>query len=641
MMKRTFAYLLCGALCLMHKPCQAVSGCFPVDPKQSWTDIDHAYLNHLLDDTTYFDEIDAIAPQYWMDKSFDSLLSRYEDLAFKNPAYGKYRIRYYHNLIIHAARMHQYGRAIYYAGKYDEEEKLAGIDLGGGLGNYTDNEGLTFGAVAAVVIEGSNGDYEKIQDWYKHTKPVFTRMIRDMPEGNVSPVKVHIALTTICDALNAGDKGDDTTMMQDQILTLDSIDAEAMTHRALYAKDSQYYKLTWLLGHFIVEDQHHHNGQAAHYLQASIKNITDPSYPRFEKAEDEIGIYGRAFDFYFDHGKMDSARLYWNLARQIPDTALSNIDDKANLLQRGEVELLSADKSYKDAYEACWKLYKARDSAYGAVCRDKDNNLYALAEKEDTEKKLVKTENQRKAAELFSTLSGISTLAVILGSIIAFLFIRSQQQKRLMGLQTRIARNFHDDIGPMMLYANSIIKSEIEEHYSRGLVELQTQLVLIGETSRNIAHELLGLEPANISVLLEEIGSMLQKLHQTMEVTYDLELKMEDLLLSRSQHIHLKKIITELVTNTIKYAEKSGIHIVVDKVNEQMHFTYADEGKGLPHLVGDPMEFGRSMSTSGVGLRNIRDRVRLMKGEARLHNHYPNGYYIELFIPIAKNPAES
>ncbi len=639
MFKRTFTYLLSGILCLMHKPCQAANGGIPGDTKQPWVELDQSYLHHKMDDTTYLNAVNTLAPQYWMDKSFDSLVSRYEQIAFKTPAFGKYRVQYYRNLIIHAARMHQYGRAIYYAGKYDEEEKNAGLDLEG-LGNYSDNEGLTFGAVATVVIEGSIGDYERILDWYKHTKPVFSKMIAHIPGGTVSPMKIHIALTTICDALNAGDKGGDTLMMEDQISTLDSIDAEAQELPS-YAKDSQYFKLTNCLGHFIVEHLHQHPLRAAYYLQSSIKDITDSTYPRFERAEDEIGIYGRAFDFYYDQGKIDSARIYWNMANKVPDTALSNIADKTDLIQRGEVELLCATKNYKEAYAACWKLYKARDSAYAAVCRDKDNNLFALAEKEDTEKKLVVTDNQRKKAEFFSTLSGFGTVAVLLGSIIAFLVIRSQQQRRLMGLQTRIARNFHDDMGPMMIYANAILKSEINNHYSKGMAELQTQLVLIGETARNIAHELLGVEPTKISVLLGEVGNMLKKLHSTMEVTYQVKWNMEDLMLNRTQYIHLKKVLIELVTNTIKYAEGSGIHIEVEAVNEQIHLTYSDEGKGLAHLVGDPMEFGKAIATTGVGLRNIRDRVKLMKGEARLHNHYPNGYYIEIFIPIDKNPQDA
>jgi signal transduction histidine kinase len=38
---------------------------------------------------------------------------------------------------------------------------------------------------------------------------------------------------------------------------------------------------------------------------------------------------------------------------------------------------------------------------------------------------------------------------------------------------------------------------------------------------------------------------------------------------------------------------------------------------------------------NGIGLQNMQERVALLKGEFQLHNAWPQGYSINILIPLA------
>jgi signal transduction histidine kinase len=50
---------------------------------------------------------------------------------------------------------------------------------------------------------------------------------------------------------------------------------------------------------------------------------------------------------------------------------------------------------------------------------------------------------------------------------------------------------------------------------------------------------------------------------------------------------------------------------------------YSDNGKGIG-----------PGSSPGIGLQNIQERAAALKGSFNLHNSWPEGYYIDISIPL-------
>ena len=77
--------------------------------------------------------------------------------------------------------------------------------------------------------------------------------------------------------------------------------------------------------------------------------------------------------------------------------------------------------------------------------------------------------------------------------------------------------------------------------------------------------------------------------------------------------INFYRILQEALTNIIKHAQASHVHINVDIADNQLVMTIVDNGRGF-----SPSESEKHSSrkeTQGLGLSTMRERARLLKGD--------------------------
>jgi signal transduction histidine kinase len=287
-------------------------------------------------------------------------------------------------------------------------------------------------------------------------------------------------------------------------------------------------------------------------------------------------------------------------------------------------KLDARDGRYREAYEELLREYRIRDSAYYAVSADKDNNLYALSAEENTRAELLRTAEGRRKAERYTAYLFSILALLLLGAIAGFMVIRSRQRQRLLNLQLNLARNFHDEIGPMLLYANALVKKELDEHPSRGLAELKTQTAQIMEAVRGIAHDLKSNRLSTVDTFGTEVMSLLEKIRQTTGIDFIFRSTNSGRILSNWQYTHLTKIMNELVSNSMKHAGCSRITVLIQSGEDRFTISYSDDGRGM-----EPGSF-----SAGIGMGNIKERVALLKGGFELSNSWPEGYSIEFSIPF-------
>lgn len=82
-------------------------------------------------------------------------------------------------------------------------------------------------------------------------------------------------------------------------------------------------------------------------------------------------------------------------------------------------------------------------------------------------------------------------------------------------------------------------------------------------------------------------------------------------------------ILQELITNTIKHAKAKKIEIQLDLIDDVLHLIFEDNGKG----------FEPSATKTGIGLANIKNRLRNFKGTLDIDSHPKRGTIINIEIP--------
>lgn len=569
-----------------------------------------------IPDTTYLHAVDSVAPQLLNDDSLVQELSAYQRIAFSNKDLGKHRVWYYRYMAVFSLNKHKYGSAIYFSERNNEESVKQGLFEKGGI-PHSD--------LFSISVYDIDRDYTRLLAKYNTLLPQLDSIPANIAAGKFSGEQGFVALTIMGSAgqtwFKIGDSahGNDCLHLYEQILA--AIDRQQEKYKV-------YLKHYYYGYHMICYQRARYKGQmdsAEKYLRAAIDDVESPGYLKNMRATSELGVYSDAFDFYFDVRKTDSARRYLNLLRSGRQSSLGGFEGiTQGVILEDDNKLLAASGHYDTAYRALWKLYQMKDSAFYAVSADKDNNLYALEEAAYARNELLQSEaRQRKTERInFILVFVFSLLAVC--AVAGFMIYRSVQRQRMLNLRLSLARNFHDEIGPMLLYANTLAKKEMESSSSTRLEELKNQIMYIMEAVRSISHDLKSNELSTVHTFQKEIAGAWEKIKTSTGIDLAVRINAGNRVLSHLQNTHLRKIIDELVSNSIRHGECSRISLQIKTTDQHLLLHYSDNGKGIPP----------DKSTDGIGMQNMRERTNLLNGEFVVNNAWPEGYSIDISIPL-------
>ncbi len=573
------------------------------------------YKRSSLRDTNYLKAVDSIAPLLAKEDSLPLLLSTYRQLAFLDPGRGKYRAAYYTFLAINAYNLNRLGSSIYYSEKNNEERVK--------LGQF-EKEGLSHSDLFAMTVYSSSRNYTRVFAKYNTLRPMLLALPAAIGSGKTSPEQVFVAVTILQTVTYAACRSGDTAraveckrLMEDILAGVRRLPAKYSDYRLLYdyVSHSTYYEYYRFL---------QHRDQAYDSLQAAIRDVLNKGFrPHLQPSYTE-DLYSEAVDFFFDWNKTDSARRYLSLLTTGDGKVrYSSLDP--GFLPEANSRLLAGEGRYEEAYAELRKVYQMRDSAYYTVSADKDNNLYALAEAENTRLELLRSEEQKHLAERSEIILFFVLFLLVVGGFAGFLVYRSAQQRRLLNLRLQLARNFHDEVGPMVLYASILAKKAREEFPSVQGEELKTQIDLIMDAVRNIAHDLKSPQLSTVASLGKVLSDLLEKVKAATGIDFLLQAGNGNRVLSHGQLTQLQAIVQELISNSIKHADCSKFMLRITAPDQQLTLSYSDNGRGI-----EPSAF----ATAGIGLKNIEERVSSLRGRFQLNNSWPNGYSIDITIPL-------
>jgi signal transduction histidine kinase len=204
-----------------------------------------------------------------------------------------------------------------------------------------------------------------------------------------------------------------------------------------------------------------------------------------------------------------------------------------------------------------------------------------------------------------------------------------EQQHIINAEQERLARELHDGAIQKVYTAGLLVESAARLAGTK--TELGTRLeravVVLNDAIADLRHNLAELHHSDLAPSDETLVQMLQRLSQDphyntlVKMTLDLNLPNERVL-SPVRARHVFAIINEAMANIVRHAHARNVNIQVHDLGEQLQVLIKDDGTGIS-----------PGAQPGYGLRNMRDRSRLLNGELHFSEPSSKGTTITLEIP--------
>jgi len=235
---------------------------------------------------------------------------------------------------------------------------------------------------------------------------------------------------------------------------------------------------------------------------------------------------------------------------------------------------------------------------------------------------------------VFRGLLGLVLTIAIIRSLEAF---RVELDRRLVAMEEaqvlaterdRIGREIHD--GTLQtIYAAGLLLQTVErdlaydsEHPLRERLHQSVQL--LNQAVADMRGAIGALRPApNSRSLASGLQELAHDRHLRSLVDVDLALDIpEGQSLAPGQIGHLLAITNEALSNVARHAQATHVHLSAAVQDDRLRLKIQDNGRGLPvdYLIG-------------YGLRNMRDRARLLGGELRVESQPGHGTVVAVDVP--------
>lgn len=247
--------------------------------------------------------------------------------------------------------------------------------------------------------------------------------------------------------------------------------------------------------------------------------------------------------------------------------------------------------------------------------------------------------------EIISLLILLSCTAVIIGIIIIILFLVFQKRKAQLIQEKRLAeqrllqeianaqieikeatlRNIswelHDNIGQLLSVA------KIQLNHIKGQKEAINE---VSNTLSKSIQELRALSKTSNPEYLEKINLVealdleINRFNRLNFIKGTLEIKGALFELNKNTNLIVFRIIQEFFSNAIKHSKATELTTILDYTTDFLYITVSDNG------IGFDVEKNQ---TEGIGLMNIKNRVKLINAQSSLTSVINKGTQLTIKIP--------
>jgi len=313
--------------------------------------------------------------------------------------------------------------------------------------------------------------------------------------------------------------------------------------------------------------------------------------------------------------------------------------------------MASRNGDYKTAYTFQKRYSTISDSTKYENMEVEIQNLEINYQTAEKEKRIALLENEQrevvlksKNQVLLNLVLGIGALTFLLVMLFLFYVLRTNKKnnrKRLEEIgrdqelkisqallegedreRIRIARDLHDGIGGTL----SGIKLKLSDPTAdkelmvqKANEQLHSAIGELRRTARGMMPESLlknGLETALHDLCTDLISSEVQIEFQSSGLSDH----------SMNNTVHIYRIVQELLTNAIKHGKAKNILVQLIQEQDAILITVDDNGKGF--------DTGQMSNVTGIGLKNIQNRVDFLKGTLSIDSDPGNGTSVNIEIYV-------
>jgi len=204
--------------------------------------------------------------------------------------------------------------------------------------------------------------------------------------------------------------------------------------------------------------------------------------------------------------------------------------------------------------------------------------------------------------------------------------------------KSTLARDIHDELGGILVGAKMDVAWAADHTKERDpavAAKLDRALKMLDqgvEIKRRVIEEL---RPT----LLDNLGlsaALDWQVRQTCDragLKYDMELGEIEGDVPPPIAIALYRIVQEGLTNIVKYARARNVSVELERTEKGLHLMIRDDGVGLPT--------GAETNRLSHGISGMRQRIRALNGEFRIHGRHGQGTTIDVTIPLPPSDNEA
>jgi two-component system NarL family sensor kinase len=289
---------------------------------------------------------------------------------------------------------------------------------------------------------------------------------------------------------------------------------------------------------------------------------------------------------------------------------------------------------FKNAFGMQKKALSERIKDNRQKASDQVRLLASILDLKNKELIIQNEKNRTQKVKLWLTISLLLVLASIFVILVLMQRYRVRLQKEQIGSarriiemeeseKGRIARELHDLTGQLVMGISGTIENiEFPEPELKN--QIKNSINELGRSIRQISHRMnrAMIEHFTFSELITGLCEDVQRLSG---LSVQLEIPDEFPDLPNELVLHFYRITQELLTNATKYALDSQVKIKILAKNGNLALFYSDNGPGF--ITG-------GKSKPSMGILNIYERAKLIRGKAVVKSSPGKGTSWEIFFPI-------
>ncbi|WP_010650091.1 sensor histidine kinase [Oceanobacillus massiliensis] len=209
-------------------------------------------------------------------------------------------------------------------------------------------------------------------------------------------------------------------------------------------------------------------------------------------------------------------------------------------------------------------------------------------------------------------------------------FAKSAHKAAVIEERQRIARDLHDAVS-QQLFALTMMSEASVKQFDKNPALARHQMNEVAAAALQAQTEmralLLHLRPVHLSgdSLPTGISKLINELRQKSQVHFILDIH-EDLRLSEAIEEHVFRIVQESLSNILRHANASQVHVDISKKSKELFIHIRDDGKGFD-VTKD------TVRKTSYGLKTMQERSEELGGTFIIRSNPDEGTYIDIRIP--------